>query len=62
MIGYRIKVVLLTLGVVLGFGSALARHQGWIHGGYGRHQHGPCWGDWGVESGKSHDAARPADR
>jgi hypothetical protein len=73
MTGYRIKVVLLTLGVVLGFGSAIARHQHWHHGGHAHHDCAHCWGGWGpweepkaekagVDSQKPDDPARPADR
>jgi hypothetical protein len=49
---YHVKVTLLTLGVLLGFGSAIARFgfgypvgpgcHGWQHGHYGHHGHHPC--------------------
>jgi hypothetical protein len=37
MRGYRLRVTLLSLGVVLGYGSAAA-HLYW-HGAYGPHAH-----------------------
>ena len=51
---YHVKVTLLTLGVLLGFGGAIARYayghpigpgcHGWHHGHHGHHHHHPCDG------------------
>jgi hypothetical protein len=51
---YRLKVTLLVLGVVLGYGSALRHH------GYGL-GHGHCWNYGHAEScpWSMHDGARP---
>ena len=76
MRGYHVKVILLSLGVVLGFGSAIARHYHFRdghshHGPHGHWGHHDCWHDapWAshesetqVDSKDPHDAARPADR
>lgn len=40
MLRYRTKVILLTLGVVLGYGSAIA------HFARGHDHPGSCRGDW----------------
>jgi hypothetical protein len=64
MRGYHFKVALLTLGVLFGFGSAIARYaygyemgpgcHGWHHGHHGYHHHhhhdGDC--DSGGERGE----------
>jgi hypothetical protein len=41
---HRFRVILLSLGVVFGYGSAVA-HLVWHHGHYGRHDDGHGWGD-----------------
>jgi hypothetical protein len=41
MRNYRLKLVLLSLGVALGYGSALARAFGGYGHGYGRAFHTP---------------------
>jgi hypothetical protein len=43
MTRYRIKVFLLALGVVVGFGSAIARHHYWHDGHHGPGAWGECW-------------------
>ena len=71
MTRYRIKVVLLSLGVVLGFGSAIARHHYWEHGTHhdaqhhGHHGHGgwgECWhgGPWSDEASPQVTAPKSA--
>lgn len=62
MTRYRVKVVLLSLGVVLGFGSAIARQHDWHHHAH----HGPggwgaCWHDapWSEGAAAPEGAATP---
>lgn len=48
---FRWRIALLTLGVVLGYGSAIAHFAHWHGHGYG---HGPCHDHW--SSGRWSDA------
>ena len=65
MTRYRIKLILLSLGVVVGFGSAIAHRQYWHeHGHHGPGAWGECWhdgGSWGGSRswGGSDDTAPP---
>jgi hypothetical protein len=40
---YRLRIVLLSLGVLFGFGSAFAHFSGYRHHHRSHHHHADCW-------------------
>jgi hypothetical protein len=43
---YRLRIVLLSLGVILGYGSAAAHFARWHAWHDHRYEHAPCHHDW----------------
>jgi hypothetical protein len=61
---YRLRIVLLSLGVVLGYGSAVAHFTHWHGYGYGyghcRHDHGSNgYGNGGWQDDSHHATPKP---
>jgi hypothetical protein len=51
---YRLRIVLLSLGVLFGFGSAFAHFSGY-RGHRGHHHHHDCWDEQAAKPERTPD-------